>query len=348
MTIAILLWPHANSRYYASLRELSLAELGILLSACEGVGKPFFQELSGIEFLCFEADAYDDALRSRLARFSSGYAVFAVEGECMQPLQAGNRLLLGTDISGILKYKGKTNEMFSGLLINTAVFSSAYRDRFSESLCVLDPMCGRGTSLFEALRRGYKAVGVEIDKTDVQQTEQFLKRYLEYNRYKYELKKQSLTVPGAEPARKTQFCFAQDAKEMRDKPFSLELVQGDTLNFRYYAQKPFAHALVCDLPYGVFHESRDGKDRTALDAMMKKALIAWKSALLPGAGVALSFNSNTLPLIKARQMLEDAGYEICTGGEYDRFSHWVEQAIQRDVAVARFPGKNPAGKGETK
>lgn len=60
-------------------------------------------------------------------------------------------------------------------------------------------MCGRGTALFEALRRGYRATGIEIDKTDVQQVEQFLKKYLEYNRYKFSLDHDSLTVPGAAP-----------------------------------------------------------------------------------------------------------------------------------------------------
>ena len=28
-----------------------------------------------------------------------------------------------------------------------------------------------------------------------------------------------------------------------------------------------------------------------------------------------------------------------TGGPYDHMAHWVEQAITRDIAVARWPGK---------
>ena len=38
MTIAVLLWPHANARYFASIRDLSKMEMGILLSGQKGVG----------------------------------------------------------------------------------------------------------------------------------------------------------------------------------------------------------------------------------------------------------------------------------------------------------------------
>lgn len=346
MTIAVLLWPHANSRYFDSIRDLALAEADILLSGREDVGRPYHTEISGIEFLCFDTDKPDAKLYEMLSFFSSGYAFFELSEGSLKPLQPGNKMKLGSDLSGILKYKGKTNEMFSGLLINTAVFSSAYRDRFDEPLCVVDPMCGRGTSLYETLRRGYKAFGVEIDKTDIQQAEQFLKRYLEYNKFKFSLDRTSLTIPGSQPAKEVRLRFARDYAGLKQSPFSLDLIHGDTLHFQYYSKKPFAHALVCDLPYGVAHESRDGKDRVALDKMMVKALAAWRKALLPGAGVALSFNSNTLPLKEARQMLTDAGYEVCTGGSYDSFSHWVEQAIRRDIAVAVFPG-NKATEKET-
>ena len=337
-TIAVLLWPHANARYFASIRDLSKMEMGILLSGQKGVGAAEFCTIEGMEFLCFEAEALDEELQALLRRFSSGYAVFQLEGGLLRPLLGSNQLLLGQDLSSILKYKGKTNEMFTGLLVNVAVFSSAYRDRFREPLEVLDPMCGRGTALFEALRRGYRATGIEIDKTDVQQVEQFLKKYLEYNRYKFSLDHDSLTVPGAAPARRLRVRFASDAAALKEKPFSLDLVLGDTLQAKSYFKQARIHALVCDLPYGVKHESREGKDLVSLDTMMKKALVSWQKALLPGAGLALSFNSYTLSLAKARGMLEEAGYEVLRGGEYDGFSHWVEQAIQRDVVVARFPG----------
>ena len=40
-----------------------------------------------------------------------------------------------------------------------------------------------------------------------------------------------------------------------------------------------------------------------------------------------------------RAMMEKAGYEPLTGGVYDTFGHWVEQAITRDIVLAKYTGK---------
>ena len=53
--------------------------------------------------------------------------------------------------------------------------------------------------------------------------------------------------------------------------------------------------------------------------------------------MALSFNAQTLPLRTVRALLNDAGLRVLEGGVYDAFSHWVEQAVTRDVAVAVRP-----------
>ena len=105
MTIAVLLWPHANARYFASIRDLSKMEMGILLSGQKGVGAAEFCTIEGMEFLCFEAEALDEELQALLRRFSSGYAVFQLEGGLLRPLLGSNQLLLGQDLSSILKYK---------------------------------------------------------------------------------------------------------------------------------------------------------------------------------------------------------------------------------------------------
>ena len=38
-------------------------------------------------------------------------------------------------------------------------------------------------------------------------------------------------------------------------------------------------------------------------------------------------------------MLTKAGYEPLEGGVYDSFGHWVEQAITRDIVLAKYTGK---------
>ena len=148
-----------------------------------------------------------------------------------------------------------------------------------------------------------------------------------------------MTADGKSVGTRTRFTLAENAGRFREDPRTLTLTLGDTLlTDRFYKGRTF-HALACDLPYGVQHESRDGQSKVALDKLMTRALRAWQKVLLPGAAVALSFNANTLPLEQARQMLERAGFVPLTGGPYDHMAHWVEQAITRDIAVARWPGK---------
>ena len=60
--------------------------------------------------------------------------------------------------------------------------------------------------------------------------------------------------------------------------------------------------------------------------------------LKPGGTAAMSFNAQTLSLHKLRGLMADAGFEVLSGGDYDQFEHWVEQAITRDIAVCRKPG----------
>ena len=337
MKIAVLLWPHANVRYFESMQKISENELNIMLSAISPEIRVKAETLGGLPLWTFEAD-WDDKLKILLSRVSCAYAVFEVKGDTLRPIMPGGQMRFGSDLSGILKYKGKTNEMFTGMLINLAVFSSAFAGQFDKNLSILDPMCGRGTSLFEGLRRSYDMSGIEIDKTDVSELNKFLKKYAEYNKYKHKIESSSMTVGGKAAGSKIKYTLAENNAMWKEDPKNVTVVNGDTLfSDKFYKGRCF-HALVCDLPYGIQHESRDGQSKVALDSMMAKALIAWKKTLFPGAAIALSFNANTLPLENAREMLKKAGYRPLEGELYDNFSHWVEQAITRDIVIARFDG----------
>ena len=87
--------------------------------------------------------------------------------------------------------------------------------------------------------------------------------------------------------------------------------------------------IVADLPYGVQHSAG-----MPPEALLDRVLSGWREALCPGGSVAISFNSQTLPLDRVRGAMARAGFHPFSGGAYDAFSHWVEQAVTRDVAVA--------------
>lgn len=91
--------------------------------------------------------------------------------------------------------------------------------------------------------------------------------------------------------------------------------------------------LICaDLPYGVQHGAN-----MPLEKLLRLALPAWVETLKRGAAVAISFNAQTLPTRKVRAVFAGAGLHVREGGPYDRLSHWVEQAVTRDVVVGVRP-----------
>ena len=89
--------------------------------------------------------------------------------------------------------------------------------------------------------------------------------------------------------------------------------------------------IVSDLPYGVQHGAVGGKP----EELLRRALPAWREALKKGGTVAVSFNAQTLRREKVLKLLEEAGFEAKRGGAHEGFSHWVEQAVTRDIAVGR-------------
>ena len=60
---------------------------------------------------------------------------------------------------------------------------------------------------------------------------------------------------------------------------------------------------------------------------------------IDGANTAVSFNAQNFPPERLRALMEGAGLEVLSGGAYDGFDHWVEQAITRDVVLARLDRK---------
>ena len=238
---------------------------------------------------------------------------------------------VGADLPGILKYKGKTNEMFLQLLVNAAVYSGGFAHKAEERLELLDPMSGRATSLFVAANRGWNAAGTDVDRRDLSEAERFLKHYFEFHRMKHGLSRESRTA-GGKSVPVSRFEFAGDAERFREGDRqSIRLANADAARVRDVFGREKFHAIVCDLPYGVQHGAQGG----SLEKVMARSLPGWRDALMPGGAIAVSFNAQTLRREKVLRLLEEAGFEAKRGGAHEGFSHWVEQAVTRDIAVGR-------------
>jgi len=332
MKYTMLLWPHANARYRNETQKLAEAELAILLccaapevqfASAEVLGMPALELLSDepLSETCFAV----------LRTHSLMYGLFENRDGALVPAAGREKAYLGEDLPGILKYKGKTNEMFTQMLMNVALFSGTHwKQRATVKL--LDPMCGRGTTLFVGANRKWDCTGSDVDKADLKEAELFLKRYMEFHRFKHNVDRGSLTIRGGKPASVVQFTYSDTPEHFKQKDVgSLRLANVDAAKVRDAFGGRTFHMVVCDLPYGVQHASHGG----SLEKLLESVLPAWRDTLLPGGTVAVSFNAQTLKTAKVRELMAQAGMEPLSGGAYDCFSHWVEQAVTRDIAVCR-------------
>jgi len=108
------------------------------------------------------------------------FALFRVEGDLLAPLELSRWDQLDSDLVSIQKYAGKTNEAFTKLLLNVTLAASAFKAE-RRALSVLDPLCGRGTTLNQALMYGFHATGVELDKKDFEAYALFIQRWSKTN-----------------------------------------------------------------------------------------------------------------------------------------------------------------------
>ena len=338
MKYALLLWPHANARYQAETRKLACAELELMLRRLAPEASVSIDEASQLPALSIDCPSplKQDAL-SLIKTHSLLYALFERrEDGALMSVTGRAGALLGDDLPAILKYKGKTNEMFLQLLINVALYSGDFWQ--TEHIDFFDPMCGRATAPFIALNRGFNAVGADVDKNDLKEAEKFFKRYLEYHRFKYNMTRESRTVGGRTPVPVTRFETAESHEAYREKrTLTLSLANLDAARAgEAYGRSRF-HLIACDLPYGVAHMAQPGqpapRGKNALEPLLAKALPGFRKLLRPGGTVALSFNAQTFRRDRLMDMLAAAGLEPLSGGPYDRFEHWVEQAITRDIVV---------------
>ena len=334
MKYIMLLWPHANVRYQNETMKLAESELRLMLNVFAPEAE--IALYGGMSLPALEismrnpmSGALMDAVRAQ----SLMYGLFeACEGGLLKPIAGRTEAYVGADLPGILKYKGKTNELFLQLLMNAALYSGGFAHKGNEALELLDPMCGRGTTLFVGANRGWNTTGSDVDKNDLSEAGKFLKRYFEYHRMKHECAQESRTVPGGKPVPVKLFTFADTPGHFKNGEIrSLRMANADASRVREVFGREKFHMIVCDLPYGVQHSGVGGSP----EKLLEKALSAWREALKKGGTVAVSFNAQTLKRERVLELMEQAGLDVKRGGAYEDFSHWVEQAVTRDIAVGR-------------
>lgn len=333
MTYAFLLYPHANIRYRQSLLQLAMQELSMTLSALGREAEVVPQKMGGAMFLTFEAAKLTERDMRMLSQLASVYMLFEMEDGKLTTLERTHPNYVGEDLPALLKYKGKTNEMFTDTMLTMALAASAFMPVHDSQLVVCDPMAGRGTTLMLALRRGYHGVGIEIGKADVKEAADYMTRYLEFHRIKYKRTDSALTVRGQVGGRENKFVFSDSAEHFKDGDTrTLRLICGDTREAEALLKPNSVHLMVTDAPYGVQKGTAGRQD--SIGGTIAAALPGWFDVLKSGGVLAMSFNTHVTRQEGLVRLFEKAGFEIVQTANLE---HWVEQAISRDVILARKP-----------
>lgn len=334
MQYSFQLLPHPNFHYQEALGDLARAELGCMMAT---LGCPVDidrEQWGDAAFLTFTSPELKPETLSRLAEHSSLLMLFSREGEFFRPLNAPRADYLPRELSEVLKYKGKTSATFTRMLLNLARAAAGLLDA-PAPITVLDPLCGRGTTAFCALEMGMNAVGVDVDRRDLQEAMRHLSRYCALRRVKHSLRQSSETCGSA--AVPAALYTLADTKEhyAAGDTRTLRFLQADTALAGPLLRRRRADILVADLPYGVQHAPEAGRKPEGFVALLERALPSWQKALHPGGAAAVSFNTLTLPRDTLIRLMEGAGFRVMQEEPYGPMAHFVEQAVVRDVVVAR-------------
>ena len=330
MKYAFLIYPHQNVRYRASLLMLAKHELSLTLRGLGHVCEVNEEAMGGAAFLTFEAPEFDARERRMLSQLASVYMMFTREGGLLAPMDSLHPEYVSEDLPALLKYKGKTNEMFTDAMLTMALAVSGFMDRHDTPLTVCDPMAGRGTTLMLALRRGYHAAGIEIGRGEVKEAADYVTRYLEYHRIKHKKSEHSLTVQGKGGAREVRFAFSDTPENFKAGDTRLlRMICGDTRDAAALLKPQSVHLIVTDAPYGVQKGTAGRQD--SIGGTLSAAMAGWHSILKPGGALALSFKTYVTKRARLEEMLVRAGFCMADAPSME---HWVEQAINRDVILA--------------
>ena len=204
---------------------------------------------------------------------------------------------------------------------------------------------------------GFDAYGADIDRRDVEAYAVFIQRWLKDKRLKHQADFSPVRRDRQVVARRLTAEFAATKDEYKAGDVQrLEVIEADTTRIGEFFRKASADLVVADLPYGVQHGShasgRAGGDRArGTDGtgdggrvlsrspleLLTVAAPAWAKALRPGGALGISWNTLVARREDAAEALAAAGLEVLDSAPYRAFRHRVDQAITRDLLIARKP-----------
>ncbi|NEA25702.1 TRM11 family SAM-dependent methyltransferase [Actinomadura bangladeshensis] len=347
----LLVSPSHNRVYAQSAADLVKAELTVFSERALGgrVGDVRETEIGGVPYVTFTGDELTEQDIRLLSNLSSLYALFQIEGELLRPVVLQRLDVFGSDLLTIQKYAGKTNEYFTKLLLNvTAMATDAPMDLVTGRPRVLDPMCGRGTTLNQAMMYGLDAAGIDIDGKDFDAYAAFIKTWLKNNRVKHQAEIANVRREKAVLGRRLHVTLGASKERYKSgETMEITVVNADSVGAGKFFRPASFDLIVTDAPYGVQHGSRPrggqpgrkGKPQLSRSPveLLAAAVPEWARLLRPGGAVGISWNTFVGRREQLAEILAASGLDVQDSEAYRGFRHRVDQAISRDVIVARRP-----------
>ncbi|MFI3254865.1 MAG: hypothetical protein R3Y63_11100 [Eubacteriales bacterium] len=319
---AILRNPGHNQVFYENSAQLALAELESLSLSLTEVQ---LLEIAGLWYLAFSVEnpLTQEALE-KIARLSSTYGLFQREGELLRPIPLPNVQVFPQSLATILKYQGKTNEIFTRMLLNFALSQGNYAPK---EVKLLDPVAGRGTTLFEGFSLGMNVYGTELQEKAVSDGFAHLKKFLEKGKYKHRKEERRFSGENKVFTAKKHSIFCENQE--------FQFISADSKYVNQLFSKNFFHIIVGDLPYGVQHgRTAGGKSRSPAQLLTSCAR-PWYDVLRKDGVLLLSYNTLVIPRDKIVEILESKGFVVEKEGVLANLSHKVDASILRDIVVAK-------------
>ncbi len=348
MELALKITPQRSTQYAHMTDILALPEL---LASPAGTAlqhiKPIV--LAGPHSLYAQAPDtlfLDPAIRAMFAHLGATSELYQyypqigdIVGPFLRPIELDFTPALPFEMAEARRYKGKTNEIFTRVLLNTALFAGDYAQQTTERLRILDPLAGGGTTLFLALAYGYDAFGIDIERQDIETTIGYVRQYLEGEHVRYKELAERSRRAGKRyqleiflPLQAASKKVIEGKKEAQRNSRYFVLAHGDAADALNHMREipggPHMHAIVGDLPYGIQHFGE-------IAQLLSRALPVWEQMLLPGGTIALAWNATRITRTEMIGLFEQyTQLQIRDDGPYTQFEHAVDRVIKkRDILV---------------
>ncbi len=310
--IAVQISPEAKAAYFSDYLHVARSEARQVLGDIEIE----YTRKGALEFFILE----DERLRlERILRLSFVQGVYAVEGDLLRPVDLAADFRLHEDFVFGSKYKGKTNERLTQMLINIGL--SAIAKETAEGVRLLDPMCGRATTLLWAMRYGMTARGIEHDAKALADIQRNLKKWSKLHRQKHKMYEGFI----GETRKKSIGKFIDFTAEES----SMRMVVGNACDADQLFKKEKFDLVVSDLPYGVQHFTAEGA-RNPLN-LIAQCVGPWRRCLKLDGAIVLAYNRNIPKREALTKVFEQEGVMALPFSA----EHRMSESIVRDVIVLK-------------